>query len=249
MFPYAPPTTPPWTASASTYFTRVKSVSTNSSSYLNPELEESRDLTAWSERMKFERTSRLALDSRHPTILAALRKPFLEGEQVQMRANFGHVVWPLSLGSGTAGKTGLVPVLEGQWPFAKFANWSKLQPAFKSVFLPRFVVLYFWTSIHDSHPRLYSPPSGFLASTGSLTPTTASSPFAALLSSSLASSAVSSSPTLRSTQFRRIVYRPVELPTEDQGITSIEIEYDAAKNQLMRYKVLKSSAGMMVPEG
>lgn len=141
MFPFAPPVSPPWTSSTSSYFARIKSVSSSSTS--TPDLAPNSnatidELTAWSERMKFERSSRLALDERHPTVLASLRKPFADGEQVEMRASFGHIVWPLSISSGKVGETGLVPVLEGRWPFPKFAKWSQLQTAFRSVFLPRY---------------------------------------------------------------------------------------------------------------
>lgn len=148
MFPFTPPITPPWTSKISNSFARVKTISSptssslsslaSSSSHDNNDVEGDDDLNAWSTRMNFERSSRLPLSSQHPTVLAPLRKPFAEGERVDMTVSFGHIVWPLSIGA----TTGLVPILAGRWPFPKFAGWSQKQKSFQSVFLPSYAVIH-----------------------------------------------------------------------------------------------------------
>lgn len=95
--------------------------------------------------------------------------------------------------------------------------------------------------------RSRSPPSGLLASTGVLTPST-TTPFAAILGVGSIEDEPLIGPTLLSSEFRRLVYRPVELPKVGKGIVSLEVEI-GADGEVRSSKVVTSATDMMVPNG
>ncbi|GAA5911453.1 hypothetical protein JCM5296_004738 [Sporobolomyces johnsonii] len=238
LFPHKPLHAPsPLSSGATPHFARVKSLSLSPSPVTgqvdaggDAEHQAQLELLAWSERMRLERTSRVALRlpgggaagtlvKSSSSILAALRAPFkadeAAGATVEIRARFGHVVWPLY----REGDEGLGPILPGKWGFDQFARWvDKMEGKVRNVFVP-------------------SPPNGFLHSTGVLTPLPSNSTsFASLLSplpsvspEQLASerlSAVLSSPSLVSTEVRRLVYRPMTPPKAGELERKLEVEYE-----------------------
>lgn len=139
MYPFTPTTAPSWTVTPSTSFARVRALhltdpETPSLASLTASGKAALDLTAWSAKMRFERATRIALDEeRHPDILASLMGAFEEGEKVEMRGEFGHVLWPLFNGATSA----LEPLLNGVWTFGKFVKWRATQTWNSSVFIPK----------------------------------------------------------------------------------------------------------------
>lgn len=143
MYPFMPPTLPPFNVTPAASFARVRSIHLTDPDSLSSELNSTgkaaAELTAWSAKMRFQRSDRIAFDPiRSPKILPFLSKAFKNGERVEMRGEFGHVVWPLFV----TGQKVLEPVLNGAWSFAKFIEWSAQQKNNLSVFLPKFVWLF-----------------------------------------------------------------------------------------------------------
>ncbi|GAA5918487.1 hypothetical protein JCM1841_003259 [Sporobolomyces salmonicolor] len=258
FFPHKPLHAPsPLSSGATPHFARLKSLSLSPSPVTgeldadaataegDAEHQAQLELLAWSERMRLERTSRVALRlpaggvggqlvKSSSSILAALRAPFkadeAEGATVEIRARFGHVVWPLY----REGDQGLGPVLPGKWGFETFARWvDKMEGKVKNVFVP-------------------SPPNGFLHSTGILTPlpsTSASfasllSPLPSVSSDELASqqlSTVLSAPSLVSTEVRRLVYRPMNLPKNGEVERKLEVEFEMSSPEGERTREVVAS--------
>lgn len=141
MYPFSPTTAPSWTVTPSTSFARVRALQltdpeTPSLASLTASGKAALELTAWSAKMRFERATRIALDEeRHPDILESLMSAFEEGERVEMRGEFGHVLWPLFNGANSA----LEPLLNGVWTFGKFVKWRATQTGNSSVFIPKYV--------------------------------------------------------------------------------------------------------------
>lgn len=136
LYPFVPPVQSPWMYNANAALARVTAVSTSplNASSLSKVDQEAQDLQAWSERMKFERTTHLPLDPiGHPTALASVRQPFESTDRVELRGTFGHVVWPQNL---LRGGVGLGPTLDGVWPFTKFIKWNTTNPNSSSLFVP-----------------------------------------------------------------------------------------------------------------
>lgn len=134
-------------------FARFKSISlssTSSSVAEDPAHKAHLEMLQWTERMRLERSARIGIyappstdgSSKTPaelSILRALRAPFAkeekEGKEVNVSARFGHVAWPLY--RDYERQSALGPVLEGSWPFGRFADWaSETVKKVKNVFLP-----------------------------------------------------------------------------------------------------------------
>lgn len=139
MYPFTPTTAPSWTVTPSTTFARVRALhltdpETPSLASLTASGKAALELTAWSTKMRFERATRIALDeARHPEILPSLMGAFDAGERVEMRGEFGHVLWPLF----NAPNSALEPLLNGVWTFEKFVKWRATQTGNSSVFLSK----------------------------------------------------------------------------------------------------------------
>ncbi|ORY91711.1 hypothetical protein BCR35DRAFT_298996 [Leucosporidium creatinivorum] len=161
-------------------------------------------------------------------------------EEWDLKASFGHVLWPLYSRPG-----GMGPVLEGEWGLEELLEWrgrEKKGAGARGV----------WCG---------SPPSNFLSTTGVLTPTTpTTSPFSALLSPSSPPSPLSeahritsTSPVLDNTGFRRLVYLPVELPSaEGEGGRAekrVEIEFAGGWEVKRRCEVREMKVEVVVPSG
>ncbi len=251
LFPFAPASPAPWTAGAASAFARVQAVS------LAPlpgdaDANEERashaaalEFQAWAARMKLDKTSRVPLSQTGPRVaLPALTAPFESelkaGERLEMKASFGHLVWPVY--SPTAQPTatqetdalGLGPVLEGKWTFEKFAKWrNQIGSGTKSVFLG-------------------CPPPGHLAATSILAPKHAENPFAAILTDldgRVPEEDLDTLPKIESEEFRQLVYRPLDLPVEGEANERIEVEYEAGADVVRRSKIKENRVSIMVPNG
>lgn len=75
-----------------------------------------------------------------------------------------------------------------------------------------------------------------------------STPFAAILGVGSIDDQPLTGPTLLSSEFRRLVYRPVELPKFGQGIVSLEVELGVG-GEVRTSRVVTSLTDMMVPNG
>jgi hypothetical protein len=80
-----------------------------------------------------------------------------------------------------------------------------------------------------------------------LTPTSSPSPFSAILAEPDEGEDLASGPNISSREFRRIVYRPVQLPEKGQPIVRVEIEYEG--EAATRRRIVESTVDMMVPTG
>ncbi|BGP23771.1 hypothetical protein Rt10032_c05g2506 [Rhodotorula toruloides] len=252
-------------------FARFKSVSlssTSSSVAEDPAHKAHLEMLQWTERMRLERSARIGIyappsldgSSKTPaelSILRALRAPFAEeekeGKEVNVSARFGHVAWPLY--RDYERQSALGPVLEGSWPFGRFADWaSETVKKVKNVFLP-------------------FPPSGVLQSTKVLEPLPVPSApsFASLLSTSLDERASSSEaertkallagPRLETLVFRRWTYRPKTPAAVGEAQTRMEVIFelkDAEEVPVVRdMRILKTTVrivkenkvDLMIPTG
>jgi len=251
LFPFVPANPAPWTAGAANSFARVQAVSL---APLPGDAHESEahashaaalEFQSWAAKLKIDKTTRLPLSQDGPkSALPALVAPFLkemkEGERLEMKASFGHIVWPVYPPTAQPTATqevdalGLGPVLEGKWTFDKFARWrNQLGPETKSVFLG-------------------SAPPGHLASTEILSPAQSSNPFAAIMTDLDAADLAEDPnvlPRIDSEEFRQVVYRPLQLPAEGEANERIEVEYEAGAGVIRRSKIKENRVTVMVPNG
>ncbi|GAA5821969.1 hypothetical protein JCM3770_003027 [Rhodotorula araucariae] len=250
MYPFAPLTAPSTIVTGGTsHFARVKTLSLTSAIVpsADPAARALSELLGWSERMRLERTVRQAIYVPSAAVSSTgtatrdassvwklLRAPFADGDEVAVRARFGHVVWPLYRARGGAGnEPELGPAFTGVWSFARFAEWAESSvKRVKSMFIP-------------------APPTGLLHSTRVLTPLVAPpapAPFASLLSplsdqAALEADAardaaqraeVLAGPDLESSMLRRWVYRatgPASASAQAQAVRrapadKVEVEFE-----------------------
>lgn len=168
LFPYSAlqPTSAILTGGTN-HFARVKSLSIapSASALEDPAHRAQVELLEWSERMRLERTSRVALylpttatalaAAKDSSILHALKAPFeavphrpVHGAQtrVDIVARFGHVAWPLyrnqtspasATGTDMGTAQGLGPAFAGQRSLERVAEWvTKATDKVKSIFFP-----------------------------------------------------------------------------------------------------------------
>lgn len=254
MYPFSPTVPPSWLTTPSTSFARVRSVHLTDSvtpTTSTPLERASKEYKAWSNKMQFERPTMTPFDSRIPKILPYLRKAFKEGQRVEMRGEFGHVLWPLFTENRL--DKGLEPVLDGEWPFSRLIKWRAAQAGRDSVFVPSYVFLFHSSFRCRTDEGMCRPPANFLGSTGVLTlPSQArASPFDALHATPLNPEiTLSSLPLVTGNNQRRLVYRPVELPELGLGLESIEIDFtrDGGFGKSVTRKV-KIESRVLVPDG
>lgn len=251
LFPFAPSNPAPWTAGAANSFARVQAKSLAPLPGDSGESEEfaahatALEFQSWAAKMKLDKTARLPLSQSGPkSALPALVAPFLkeikDGERLEMKANFGHLVWPVypptaqPTAEQDAAALGLGPVLEGSWTFEKFAKWrNEIGSGTKSVFLG-------------------CPPPGHLATTAILDAKLSANPFSAILSDLQAQELEedpNTLPTIESEEFRQLVYRPLALPAAGAANERIEVEYETGASVVRRSKIKENRVNVMVPNG
>lgn len=263
MFPHAPlvPVSQILTSGTSS-FARFKSISlssTSSSVAEDPAHKAHLEMLQWTERMRLERSARIGIyappsssssdgggaskTAQELSILRALRAPFADeekaGKEVRVCARFGHVAWPLY--RDYERQSALGPVLEGSWPFGRFADWAhETVQKVKNVFLPSCVgrLTFPYRPSGLLTVRGDSPPSGILQATKVLEPLPVPSApsFASLLSTALderasdseaeRTKALLAGPQLDTSVFRRWTYRPKTPAQVGDAQARIEVVFE-----------------------
>ncbi|GAA5928026.1 uncharacterized protein JCM15063_006061 [Sporobolomyces koalae] len=228
MYPFQPLSIPAALESGSTStYARLKALSNVGT--------DQHELQRWSEKMRldhkvtripilFDSAKNLKQSSMPTTVFEALFEPFsrqqgsedstttANQQKFELRAQVGHVLFPLYKQGGSRGETVVGPILDGKFGWEKWVEWSQAKRRNESIFVP-------------------SAPQRFLDSTGVTCPLpTTHSPFASLFapleSFSNAQGPVSpeqqtdlaSHPTFASSSFRRFVYYPVEPRTLESDV-------------------------------
>lgn len=259
MSPFAPGALPPWTAGNASTWARIRDVGrANVEAHVAGETSTQRspfeELLEWSERTGMGVMDRIIVNSPQTSKPAsspwdALTAPFssvdvVEDAKWSLRAEWGHVLWPLYAGASKAeGELG--PIIAGTFGLDKLRKWRGRSGA----------------------TFLSSAPHGFLATTGVLTPPTGASPFSAILSVDEADDAelsaqrdLENNADLLSTETRRVVYRPVDLswsastPTTHERIELVfedaaDVNDDVENSKCIPSRVIGSRVNVMVPGG
>lgn len=258
MSPFAPRDVPWYLGSASTW-ARVKDVSRlHDRQRVGTEDSEKspfEELLDWSEKTGMGVMDHVSVSqgvrstTRLGSIFEALQAPFAGASSSstsaskrhwRLTARHGHVLWPLYPSAQSPGELG--PTLKSTFGVDKLRRLDRdASPPTPAVFLP-------------------SAPTGFLATTGVLSPTpsTTATPFSALLSTSILDDDISAEEAqrdlerhaeLESHEVRRVLYRPDEVPSPDdeQPRTRIEIDVELDGSRMRIERVQEMSANVLLP--